>query len=103
MTESRLDPDALWVIRDTILLAGNRAEVAKYAGKAGLTAVPRTQEVDVSRRPMRVVAPENEEHGSFQDEAIPMARLAEPVEEALQAVSGQQELEILAAIPGQSQ
>jgi hypothetical protein len=50
---------------------------------------------------MELIGPDAEEHCTLEDELVAVRRTAEPVEESLDDVAGQDELKVLALLAGQ--
>ena len=55
---------------------------------------PKAKQVGVPCRPVRHVIPEREQQGAFEQEAIPVRRLAQAVQESLQGIADQKLVEV---------
>ena len=59
-----------------------------------------TQKVRIPRWPVRDVEPQAEQQCAFQQELVGMGRDAEPVQQPLKGVAGQDQIEVLSGLAG---
>ncbi|GLS21582.1 hypothetical protein GCM10007874_45990 [Labrys miyagiensis] len=61
-------------------------------------ALTETEQVEISRRPMRIVEPMPQKHRPFQYEPIPIVTDAEAIEQPLESVLSEKQLEWFVAL-----
>jgi hypothetical protein len=83
-----LGPDRLetyrgWLKRDPIRIHFGRADLLHIRPDCVGGAASQAQEIEVSRRPIGLILPQPQEHGSFEHEAVVDFRCPEAVKEPL--------------------
>ncbi|MCC6487133.1 MAG: transposase [Candidatus Hydrogenedentes bacterium] len=86
---------------DNPVVRRDRADLANSTRHVVNVRAAETQEIQVFGRPVKLSFPREEEHRALEDEAVLLAGSSEPVQEALDAPSAKQELEVVAAVARQ--
>ncbi len=83
------------------IFAGNRTQVAKNFHEPGYIVRPEAQQVGITRRPMRLVGPEREQHRSLQHETIFEIRSPKAIKQSLERILREHQIEGLVATAGE--
>lgn len=96
-------PDTFRKKSNPVHFCPNKANFLKNLYEPGDGAFPEPKQVNISRDPMGRAAPKGKEHGPLEDEPIPEIGATQTVQEPFQNETGEDELKILALVPGHIQ
>ena len=98
---NRADLERARIENDAVVLGPHRGNVVEHIAKVGLARVAKAEQVQISRRTMRLPCPHGEERRALQYEPACMRRRGQSVQQPLVDVSQQHQLKVIATLLGE--
>src|SRR5205823_15135478 len=86
---------------EAILVDRHATQIPKSVLGVRDSACASTEQIEIARSPMRLVAPDREEQGALQNVLIAVCRTAQPIQEPFQGIASEDPLEVLSPIARQ--
>jgi hypothetical protein len=96
---NRLDADRARVELDPVRVYRHRADRLEVCADGVERALSLPQQIQIARRAVGLIRPHAQEHRSLEHKAVAQLGDAEPIQEALEAVGGEQRLVLVARLP----